>query len=390
MDGMPKVILLVKVESAYDRRLLVGVSNYAHLHGPWAIFHEIEESKRSLDFVMNWEADGIIADVREIEKKNPILEQNIPTITIGSRISTFDSQIENLYPNISSNSKKIGTMGAEHFLERCFKNFAFCGYNNFAWSVNRRKFFEKALKKAGFECLFLNQNYHSTDTSWKKVQENLAKWIKSLPKPIGIMTCNDYLGRRILEACQLANTSVPDQVSVLGVDNDEIACNLTYPPLSSISINSEKAGYKASEFLSDLMSGKEVMSRQKIIAEPTHIEVRKSTDFLAINDSEVAQAIRYIRNNTNKSIQVENVAEVAGLSRRSLHSRFKKAIGLSVSGEIRKSKIEHIERMLIDTNLSIAQVALAMGYSGIEKLSRFFTREKGVTPSEFRKKYQIR
>lgn len=380
MIKIPKVILLIKPEGAFDRRLLLGIAKYAHLHGPWAIFHEVEQRKRNPRTFKNLGANGIIADIRETPKMVSLFGLDIPIITIGN--PALDDSI---FPNIISNADMISKMGAEHFFERGFKHFGFCNYQDFYWSVHRAGAFEFYVNRAGFDCDIYHRISSQEQLSWEKEQRLLMKWLQALSKPVAIMACNDDFGRQVLEACKLGNIAVPEEVAVLGVDNDEIICNLTDPPLSSVHLNTEKAGYEAAELLERLMHG-ENMSGQMVITEPTHIEVRKSTDILAIEDVEVAEAMRFINKNFRFPIQVENVAEAIGLSRRCLSTRFKKAIGSTINCEISKTRIKHIKFMLSDTRLSIGEIASKFGFQGIEKLSRFFYRETGMTPTEYRKK----
>ena len=379
---IPKVILLVKPEGAYDRRLLLGIARYAHLHGPWSIFHEVEEHKRALHYVRSWGADGIIADIRESKKLRQAVGDKTPIITIGAASET------SIYPNIGSDWQAIGKIGAEHFLDRGFQNFAFLSYEDIEWSRRRARGFGMRVSEAGHKTHTFKRRYLGAKRSWSRDQVLLATWLEKLPKPLGLMACNDEAGRHVLEACKVAGLNVPGEVAVLGVDNDEIICSLTDPPLSSLHLNTEVAGYEAAELLAGFMAGKKI-TRQQVVVRPARVETRASTDVLALGDREVAKALHFIRENAKHPLQVADVAEAVALSRRRLYARFREALGLSVSRKIRIARTRLVARTLVETNLSVGQIATEFGFGGLEKLSRYFKRETGLTPLEYRRRNRL-
>jgi LacI family transcriptional regulator len=378
MHGQKKVILLIKPEGAYDRRLLNGIARYSHSHNSWSIFHEVEENKRALHFVKNWGTTGVIADFRETEKFQDFLP-SIPLITIGA------NKTDTSVPNIASNADSISQMAFDHFKERGFKNFAFGGYSDLKWSRDRKNSFEKILKANSRSCDIFLSRYMRAKKAWEKELNSLVEWIIALPKPMAIFGCNDEYGRHIIEACKIAGVYIPEEVSVIGVDDDEIICNLCSPSLSSVLINTEVAGYNAAKLLDKLMDG-ENMVGQTIIAEPTEIVTRSSSDIFSIDDPEISRVIQFIRNNSNRPLDVVEIAEYACKSRRALYNSFMKAVGMSISEYVRSSRIKQIATLLLKTNLTLDQIAKQLGYSGPEKISRIFQKEKGTTPSEYRKK----
>ena len=214
----------------------------------------------------------------------------------------------------------------------------------------------------------------------------MVDWLKSLPKPVGLMACNDYRGRQVIEACKTAGILVPEEVAVLGVDNDEVICNLANPPLSSIQLNVRRAGYEAAELLDKLMSDKEVTS-QKIDVLPTHVITRQSTDIMAISDREVASALRFIRKHSREPIQVSDVARAVALTSRSLQRKFRSVLNRSVHNEISYARMERISQLLIETHLPISLIASEFGFSDVAHMARSFRKIKGTTPLAFRKKY---
>ena len=183
------------------------------------------------------------------------------------------------------------------------------------------------------------------------------------------------------------NLKVPDDVAVIGVDNDKLICDLTEPPLSSVALDVEKAGYHTAELLDKLMAGKKIED-QKIIVEPTHVVSRQSTDILSIDDIAVSEALHFIRKNSHRAIQVGDVVAAVLVSRRSLEQRFRNKIGRSIFKEIRRARIERITNMLVETNLPIAKIAIDMGFSGVDHIARYFYSEKGTSPQAYRKSHR--
>lgn len=320
-------------------------------------------------------ADGII--VREPKNLKEIYNLNIPTIISPNRI-------DSIIPAIVTDAGKIGLAVAEHFLERGFKRFAFCGFKNMPWSVNRKLSFTGILKKAGFHVDEFNCTVSDISNPLSKTQKEMIAWLKSLAKPVGLMTCNDDMGRVVLEACRINNISVPGQIAVVGVDNDDLVCNLTNPPLSSVALSSEKTGYEAAELLDRLMHG-EKMNGQVIQHVPSHVVTRQSSDILAINDPDVSEAIGFIRQHFKEPITENDVATAVTLSRRHLYKKFIETLGHSVHKEIKNIRIEHLCKLLAESDLSISQITTTMEFASIEHLSRYFRKEKGMSLQEFRK-----
>jgi len=210
--------------------------------------------------------------------------------------------------------------------------------------------------------------------------------LKELPKPVAVMTCADYRSQNVSEACKIAGLRIPDDVAILGVDNDILLCELSSPSLSSIALNTEKSGYLAAELLEKLMDG-HIRKPQSIDVLPTHVVTRHSTNILTVDDIQVAKAIRYIRQNPKKIIQVNNVVDVTTLSRRSLERHFKSCLGHSILKEIRRVHAEQVALMLTETNLSITQIGMLMGHSEVNNMRKYFRQQKGMSPREYRKHY---
>jgi LacI family transcriptional regulator len=293
------------------------------------------------------------------------------------------------FPYIDTNGIRIGQMAADHLLERGFRHLGFCGFDHLHWSRSRCQNFVRRVAEAGFEAHVYKQPKSRRSRSWEKEQTLIAEWLSSVPKPVGVMACNDDRGRQVTEACKTVGLRVPEEVAVIGADNDDLVCELSDPPLSSVALNVERGGYEAAELLDRLMHG-EKMAGQSIIVQPTHVVARQSTDILAVEDQEVAYAVRFIRDHARQPVQVSEVAEAVGLSRRALQQRFRTVLKRTVYDEIRRARMRLVAEMLAETNLAIYQISEVLGYSGLSKLSRAFQRETGMSPVAYRRQYGLK
>lgn len=380
MPRIPKVILRIETSVAYGRGLLSGIAKYSRIHGPWAFYSEPGHEETALPRLEKWGASGIITRIPDIKKTQQFIIKGLPAILVP-----LEEEIPD-FPNIIDDCVTAGRMAAEHLLDRGFWKFAYCGFSDMHWSRERRESFSKRIAEAGFETHCYERPRAKVQRLYEKELALLANWLKSLPKPVGLMTCDDEHGRHTIEACKIAGLHVPEQVAIIGTDNDELVCELCDPPLSSVAVNTERAGYEAAELLDKMMAGRK-MKNKNIIVHPTHIVTRQSTDILAIEDHDVVQAVRFIRQHTKEPIQVSDVVDAVTLSRRVLEKRFRKVLNRSVLEEIRRVRIAQVVWMLIDTNLSISQIASALGYPSVKHIARYFRQEKAVSLVAYRKQY---
>jgi LacI family transcriptional regulator len=212
----------------------------------------------------------------------------------------------------------------------------------------------------------------------------LARWIKGLPKPIGMMACNDFRGQQVLTACRAVGVAVPDEVAIIGVDNDEVVCDLSDPPLSSVVPNKERIGYEAAALLDRLMAG-EKLPQQHLLVEPTGIVTRRSTEVLAIEDRRIADAARFIRERACDGIGVDDVVRAVGsLSRSTLERRYAAIMGRSPKQEILRVRVDRAKQLLAETVFPVAIIAEKLGLEHTEYLNVIFKRETGLTPAQFR------
>lgn len=379
-------MLLIDTGMAYGRGVLRGIVKYASLHGPWEFYRRVSfyreqgvRHKRTPN-PSNLHVDGIIGYIYDEKEAKGLLATRLPAVAFPVKEKLAG------IPNLFVDNITTANMVAEYLLGRGFRSFGFCGFDDMFWSRESGVSFGKRIAEAGFEVSFYKQPASQAKRLWSHEQAMICDWLLSLPKPVAIMACNDDRGQEVLEACKLAGLHVPEEVVVIGADNDETICDLTSPPLSSIAINTERAGYEAAELLDKLMRGEKATCR-KILVHPTHIVTRQSTDIMAVNDCDIAAALNFIRQHSKELIQVNDVASAAALSRRSLERRFRKYLGYSVQNEIRRVHIEQIMRMLSSTNLPVSKIALSLGYSSADNISRSFRQKTGMTPMAYRKLY---
>jgi LacI family transcriptional regulator len=385
MQGIPRIIAIFDTSHASGRGILTGITKYARLQGPWVFYRNKSQynhdKKDILTHLKNWHADGIIANLSYTSEIMSLIKKGLPSVIFPVLKSQFKG-----YNTISADNNAIGAMAAEYFLQRGFKNFGFCGFDlSCYWSSERGESFKAAINQAGHQIAFYSQP--ARIKVWSREQELLTEWILSLPKPAGIFACNDDRGHDLIEACKIARVRVPDDLSILGVDNDDLVCNMCRTPLSSISINTERAGYESAELLDKLMNGQKSKA-QEIIIRPTHVVTRESSDILAIEDNDVAAAMRFIRDNASKAIHVSDVINTVPLSRRVLENRFRKAVGRSLNAQIRRIRVEQVAKMLVETDLSISQIARTLEFECVDHISRYFKKEKGLSLCSFRKMYR--
>lgn len=379
---MEKIMIIIDTSRASGRKFLVGAEKYISALADWEVYVQPpdyllkEHPRLDPDFPLE-KLDGML--IRDAVNTVRIMNVNVPKVI-------NDSQRE-LIPNTSTiitDSKKIGQRAGEYFLGLGFKHFAFCGFQEFAWSQKRHEGFKNFLVKQDIETVFYFGNerlkqHQSITERWK-----ISEWLKRLPRPVCVFACNDDRAISVLEACKIAGLNVPEEVAVLGVDNDDLMCNLSYPSLSSIELDFERAGFSAARHLDELIQQK--AGSEIIHVYPIEIIKRQSTDILAISDQEVVSALIFIRNNFHKPIQAVDVVDSTSLSRRELERRFKRYLKKTIKNEIEGLRIELIKKKLLNSKQSVYQIANELEFTDREHFSRYFRNATGQTPLEFRRK----
>lgn len=379
-----RVALVIETSGSYGRSLLSGIVRFRQTSRNWSVF--LEQRDLTSEFpawLANWEGDGIISRATTPALAEAVASTNVPLVELTDRRQDFG------FTYVWSNDAAIGKLAAEHLIDRGFQNFAFCGFDDEAWSLRREVAFEEAIRNASHQ---LSESYRTSwfgenVAQWDVQQSQIVEWLHSLPKPVAVMACNDVRGQQVIDACSRAGLLVPEQVAVLGVDDDALLCQLCDPPLSSVVPNAELIGYRAAELLAQEMTGERAAVREHLI-DPIGVTHRQSTDTFAVEDPEVAKALSFIRDRACAGIGVDDVARHVGVSRSTLERKLRRYSNRSPQEHIRKTQIRQAQELLVKTELPIDHIATVCGYEHPEYLHVVFRRELNMTPGEFRRDSQ--
>ncbi len=364
--------------------MLKGIGHYERSHRPWAAFLD-DEAKANHDprWLRSKPWRGVISRQTTPQLVAECAELKIPLVDVS------DTGVFPNVPKIRPDNASVGHLGAEHFIERGYRQVGFCGFYNDGWACERRDGFLEAARLAGLRCDVFDVEYPGDLTPFWDEQQTaaLAVWLKQLPKPAGVMACNDLRALQVMAAAQVAGLLVPEELAVLGANNDAIRCELAYPPVSSVAINSFQSGYRAAEALDLLMHGQKPQETD-IRVDPLGVVTRHSTDILAIEDKNVAAALSYIREHACTGIAVEQVLRHAAASRSQLEKKFRKHLGRSPQAEIRRVQVARIRQLLIETDFPLKKIAELTGFEHVEYMCVLFKRLTGMTPGACRKRFR--
>jgi len=360
--------------------ILEGIAAYERIHCDWNFFLDDQAmSVKDPNWLFRKHWDGVIC--RHLD---PVIieecgKKGIPCVDLEDM-----PHEEVKAPKVRPDNRAVGHVGAEHLLDRAYQNFGFCGYDNETWAQQRREGFVEAVKAVGLDCSLL-------ETSWIKVltpewdlqeQKKIECWLKELPKPVAVMACHDMRALQVISAAQQCGFRIPDEVAVLGANNETVRAELSHPPLSSVPLNTLEWGETAAQLLHLQMDGKTVEGLTYV--EPLQVVVRRSTEALAIGDPFVMKALRIIREEACDYLRVEDLAERVNVSRSLLDRRFRKFLRRTPQDEIRHVRINKAKKLLVETDLTLAEIAEQTGFDHPEYLSVMFKRLTEETPRDFR------
>jgi LacI family transcriptional regulator len=376
----PDVALLIETSNAYARGLLRGIREYIREHRSWSIYvGEHRRGEPAPHWLKGWHGDGIITRIENAAIAEAIVASRIPAVDVSAA-----RHVPNLI-YVETDDAAIARLAADHLLERGFRHFGYCGDPRFNWSNWREEHFHQRITEAGFDCHIYRPSRNRRGTAaWDRERADMGAWIRALPKPVGVMACYDIRGREVLDVCRQLGISVPDEVALIGVDNDDLICDLADPPLSSVIPDTRRTGYEAARLLDLLMAGQSELPLAHLIP-PLGIAVRGSTDVLATDDADVSAAVRFIRAHASEGINVEDVLRAVPLSRRVLEARFEKLLGRTPHEEITRVQVARVKELLAETDLPLFTVAHRAGYKHVEYMSVVFKRETGLPPSHYRR-----
>lgn len=386
---MARIILLTDFSEEYAKNLLKGIVKYSLENTPWVLCkmplsYRVKNGVEGvLQWAKEWGADGIIAQFYNTDRVDIFKENGIAAIS-----QDFKERFTEI-PNITGAHHLAGQMGADYFIRKGFKNFAFYGYRNIVWSKERCEGFREELARHPADFGFYEYQNEDFSELWYYDSEPLIQWLESLPKPVAMMACDDNQAHQISQVCKQHGIRIPDEISLLGVDNDEAICTLSDPPLSSLNQAVEKGGYEAAMLLNEMRKDPRA-NYPDIVVQPTHIVTRRSTDIYATNDKYIAIALQYIHQYSDQKINIADLTELVPLSRRLLENRFKQVTGVPIYTYIMNLRIDRFAQKLLSSNDSIIEIASEMDFLDYKNFSRQFKKIKGYTPSTYRKIHTLR
>ena len=377
---MKKILIIIDTSRASGRKFLTGAERFIAAFARWEVIVKppgyLMKSHIQTDSWFNMDnIDGML--VRDAINIDPILGINKPKVINDTLVEYVPDA-----STIVTNSHDIGRLAADHFLDLGYKNFAYCGFTGLPWSQKRYEGFAQTLKSKGIDNCYNYVNDNASQAHADSDRLKMSQWLAKIPRPLCVFACNDDRAVTVLEACKIAKLNVPEEIAVLGVDNDELMCNLSSPSLSSIELDFENAGFKAAQHLNDLI---QVDVDTRIIAvPPLEIVSRQSTDVFAIEDEEVVGALIYIRDSFQKPIQITDVVKATCLSRRELERRFKKYLNKTIKSEIEGLRINLIKKRILNSNEPFYHIARDLEFTDMEHFSRYFKNITGQSPTQFR------
>ena len=385
-----RVALIIESSRAYGRRVLQGINAYARERGPWAFYMEERETGEAPPpWLRSWKGDGIISRVDDSALARAIGDTGVPAVDLRG-------VVRSRMPVVKADDRQVMALAAEHLLERGFAHLAYCGFTDLPYSERRLKHLLSVLHGRDVSCSVYQAPPPKPNAPQRAIERigilfnrELANWLLSLPKPAGIIACNDIRGQQVLNICREIDLAVPEQVAVVGVDNDEILCELSDPPMSSVELDTHRAGYEAAALLHRLIQGQGAPEQPTLIA-PKGVVCRQSTDTLAIADPGVAAAVRFIRMHAGDGIGVGDLISHAKMSRRLLERKFRRHLGRSPHQEITRVRMDRVKQLLQDTDWPLEAIARATGFEGADYLSVAFKKAAQMSPGEFRRNSEKR
>jgi LacI family transcriptional regulator len=380
----PQVLLIFQTRFEECTAMLKGIAHFERNYQLWVGFLDDEAmAEKDAKWLRSKKWHGVISRHTTPALVRACAELKLPLVDLN------DTEPHPGVPKIRPDNVGIGHLGAEHFIERGYQHFGFAGFANNGWSRERRDGFTEALRLAGRKCDVLDVNYPGDLTPFWDTEQisSLVSWLKRLPKPVGIMACNDLRALQLISAAHASDILVPEEVAILGANNETIRCDLAYPPLSSVIPNAFQSGYKAAETLAALMAKRQPDSYDLRI-ESLGVATRPSTDVLAIEDRSVATALSYIRQKACNGLTVDEVVKNAYASRSQLEKKFRKHLGRSPQAEIRRVQVAKIKQLLLDTDYPLKRIAEIAGFEHVEYMSVVFKRITGDSPGAFRRSTQ--
>lgn len=384
INQLNRISLLFNANKIYDRQIIEGIGHFLQSSKVnWDVYLE-EDCLARVSNLHDWDVDGVIADFDDPDLQLALSDFSVPVIAVGSSYSNPKDYPQ--LPYVATDNAAIVDAAFRHLRQKGLEHFAFYGLppdNRHRWALEREMALHGLCEQEGFDCTIFRGCETRPDT-WQQSMESLTQWVSSLPKPIGIIAVTDARARHLLQACGKANLLVPDQVAIVGIDDDDIARNLSRVSLSSVSQGCFEMGFKAAQLLKRRLVSPSNDDAPRILVPPIGVIERQSTDFKALQDPHVVQAMHFIRQYACKGIKVDQVLDYVGISRSNLEHRFKYECGVSIHTQIHNEKLNTAKKLLVESEQSYALVAQNSGYPSLQYMHAILKKHFNLTPKQLR------
>jgi LacI family transcriptional regulator len=380
-DPVKRVAILVDTSTTWGRDVIAGVHRYSRENVGWQLFVEPRGVEQRRWLPTAWKGDGVIARVGFTDLAKKLKSLKLPVVNVsGITLPSVN------FPRVVSDQVAAANLAAEHLLARGFRHFGYFSLLGLEYVAEHQQAFLGRLRMEGHRCDVFSVSPHlGAEPDWNLDMKRLGKWLKGLPKPLAVFTWNSSSARELIYACMQSGLPVPEEVAVLSGSDDDLFCEVTPVPISAVRLGCEQIGYQAAAELDAMMKNLAAPPPSEVLIPPQGVIERRSTDTLAVDDAAMVKALRFIRENPARLMNVSDVARQAGLCRRALELRFQSLLGRSPASEIRRVRIDHAIDLLQRTNLSVATVAERSGFSSPEYMASVFRNQLGSAPLHYRK-----
>ncbi len=381
MSDRRQIVILIDTQDTWGRRVIRGISQAVRASNrPWDLLIAPRDSQWRLRAPDRWRGEGVIAALRDEQSTSHVKALSLPTVNV----STWGVSLE-WCKRVSTDDRLRSRMAFEHFRERGFTNFVYYGPPSQRYSAHRGIHFQEEVLNAGFDWHTFQAG--KSHPSWNELKKQTLVWLLSLPRPLAIFAANPHPALQLTEICKVEGIAVPSEVAILAGDTDDLLCDVSDPPLSSIVLASETIGHHAVEILDQLMEKKKNIPEVTLIP-PVRVQERASTELLAIDDPLLVQSIRYIREHAKHGITVGDVLRVVPISRRLLEQKFARILKRTPADEIRLVRMEHVKQLLSTTDMAVYEIAYETGFSSPSRFCVAFRQSTGMSPMEYRLQLQ--
>jgi LacI family transcriptional regulator len=375
----------------WREQVMRGIAGYSNEHGPWHIYTAPEGAEDSVFFSERYAWDGLIVRPTSARFIKRVLALGVPAVAIGSvRVPS-----EKL-PRVRVDDDALTQTALKHLISGGLRRFAYCGFFPSKATEDRGTAFARAAAFAGYDCKFFTDFAKpAPGDSWPKRQRDLARWVKRLEKPVGILAWNPDVACQLVEACHVAGVVIPSDAAVVAADDDRVKCELTSPTISAVEIPAARIGYEAAALLEEWMNAKTARRNsaaaiQSILIQPSGVvTVRQSSDTASVADRDVHQAVQYIRDHCAGPLEVDEIARAVGVSRRWLERHFRRVLDCSPHEVVLRERTETAKRLLLETDWPAMKIARSAGFASASYLNHVISKETGLTPLKFRRRFRI-